>query len=177
MNETTKLCFLAPTGFGKTTAVNIIEKIYGSKNIKLAKPLYKIQDYIYSTIGVDTENKQDGQLLQFLGEKIQREKPDYLANAFYEQMQSILSNNNIEIITNDDCRPHNYMYLKNMGFKFIKIDGFSRIRDDHTSVNPNHSVEWKESDIMCDIILENHGNLEQYESNITKMMEGIVYAK
>lgn len=69
-SEQIKIAFLAPSGYGKSTACQILNEEYNTVNIKLATPLYDIQKYYYQIIGCeDNEGKQDGELLQFLGKK------------------------------------------------------------------------------------------------------------
>src|SRR6266581_9362638 len=83
-----KLSFIAPTGYGKTTAVQIIQSLYSpSVNVKLSAPLYELQKYFYEFIGAEMRGEQDGELLQFLGYKIQKEAPSFLAMRFYERLK------------------------------------------------------------------------------------------
>ena len=35
-----KICFIAPSGYGKSTAISILKKFYQLENIKIAEPLY-----------------------------------------------------------------------------------------------------------------------------------------
>lgn len=163
-----KLAFLAPSGYGKTTAVEFIHSIYGAINLKLAAPLYELQDNYYKMLHINNFGKQDGELLQFFGNKIQREYPYFLADSFYEQLKQISKENHI--VTNDDCRPHNYDFLKEMGFIFVKIVGKYHNREDVTLIDPSHPVEWG-SDIPFDFVLENNGTLLEYESNIRKLVK------
>mgnify|MGYP002509296125 CR=1 FL=1 len=38
-----KICFLAPSGYGKSTASKFIESEFNAKVIKIGKPLYDLQ--------------------------------------------------------------------------------------------------------------------------------------
>ena len=165
-----KISIIGQTGNGKTTTAKIIEKHFKSKIIKLAKPLYEIQKDIYDKLGIPLKG-QDGELLQFLGDKIQRLSPDFLAKEFLKKCE------NIEFIVNDDCRPHNYKYLKEQGFIFLFIDGIQRERkEDHTSVDKNHKVEWndKEAKLKSDYILENKGSIQELEKKIIKLINSLL---
>lgn len=104
-----KICFLAPSGYGKSTAVSILEKKYKVINVKIAEPMYELQKMFYEKIKCPIGNTQDGELLQFLGMKIRKENPDFLLNEFSEKVYEI---NNVDIIIKDDCRPIDYNYLK-----------------------------------------------------------------
>ena len=164
-----KLCFLAPSSYGKSTAIQIIQKNFNSKNIKIAEPLYELQNHFYSTIEKNIGDKQDGELLQFLGIKIRKENEMFLLNRFY---QSVTNTEN-RIITNDDCRPPDYEFLKQMGFIFIKINGYKRNRLDYTKASDSSIIEWQ-NEMPCDYELDNNGTLEAYEKNILKLLKEIL---
>lgn len=174
--EQLKIAFIAPSGYGKTTGAEILHRIYGSKNLKLAKPLYDIQNYFYKILNVNVGDRQDGELLQFLGNKIQRDHPYFLADNFYERLKEISNECTMSIITNDDCRPHNYPFLKQMGFIFVGISGIIRNRDDITIANREDSVEWS-NEILCDYFVENKGSLLNYEYNLRGLVKRIVTKK
>lgn len=166
-----KISIIGQTGNGKTTTAKIIENHFKANIIKLAEPLYDIQKEIYDKLGI-TLKGQDGELLQFLGDKIQRLSPEFLVKEFFKKCE------NIEFIVNDDCRPHNYKYLKDKGFIFFFIDGIQRERkEDHTSVDKNHKVEWndKEARLKSDYILENKGSIEELEKKIIKLINSLLH--
>ncbi len=162
----TKLCFIAPSGYGKSTAIGILRENYSLMNIKIAEPLYELQDYFYNYIGVKMQGEQDGELLQYLGVKIRQEHKTFLLDTFAKKFNSI---SNVDFITNDDCRPPDYDYLKKLGFVFIGINGYNRDRLDHRPSNPSLSIEWQEK-INCDYWLDNWGSMEEYRNNISNLM-------
>lgn len=163
------ISFIAPSGYGKSTAIEIIKEIYDIENIKIGKPLYDLQDEFYRKINKTIGNTQDGELLQFLGYKVRKEDPDYLLNEFYKK----LCFSEKSIITNDDCRPNDYGFLKELGFVFIRINGFKRDREDHTPVNSKSKLEWQE-EIKCDYEIDNYENLETYRENVLEVMKKIL---
>jgi hypothetical protein len=167
-----KICFLAPSTFGKSTAVDIFKKNFNEKikNIKIAEPLYYLQSVFYDFIGKDIEGKQDGELLQFYGVKIRQEKPEFLLNYF---KQKIDENSDAKIILNDDCRPYDYDFLKLLGFIFIRINGQYRNREDHSPIDKKAALEWQ-TGIPCDYEVNNLGTLEEYEENILQLFERII---
>lgn len=164
-----KICFIAPSYYGKTTATEIIKKHFNSENIKIAKPLYELQKHFYQFIDRDIKDKQDGELLQFLGQKIRKENPRFLLERFFGEV----NNSQNPIIINDDCRPLDYAFLKEMGFIFIKINGFRRDRQDHIEINLKNTLEWQE-EIKCDYELDNYSTLLDYEKNILNLMKEII---
>lgn len=159
-----KICFLAPSGYGKSTAIEILKQHYSITNIKIGEPLYRLQDNFYKTIGIDIGNRQDGELLQFYGYKIRKENPIYLINTFLQRVE-----NYDGIITNDDCRPYDYQYLKDNGFIFIKINGYCHDRDDHIKADSKLNLEWQ-TNIPCDYEISNNSTLDNYEDELLKVM-------
>lgn len=165
MSKKTLIVFLAPSGFGKSTAAKYLKETYSGEIIKLATPLYDIQSDLYKRLNLP-ETGQDGELLQFLGHKIQTLKPDFLFNEFLKKTNQ----SSRRLIINDDCRPHNFDYLKSIGAVFIKINGFSREREeDHTSLNSNHPVEWQEP-IPYDFEVNNLSSLEDFYKELDETM-------
>ena len=168
-----KICFLAPSGYGKSTAVSILRKYFNLVNIKIAEPLYYLQNYFYKYIETKMLGEQDGELLQFLGMKIRKENPGFLINNFIYKVMNVTD---VEMITNDDCRPPDYNSLKQMGYIFIGINGFDRDRYDHCKSNPKLSIEWQNKP-ECEYWLDNFGTMEEYESNILDLIYKILKDK
>lgn len=166
-----KICFLAPSGYGKSTAIDILKRNYDVINIKIGDPLYELQEDFYNKIGIDCTNKQDGELLQFLGIKIRKESPNYLLDTFNSKLNKY--DDKELIITNDDCRTYDYDFLKKSGFKFIKINGYKRERDDISEANPNLNIEWK-SEIPFDYEVDNKTTLKDYENKLITLMKEIL---
>lgn len=163
-----KICFLAPSSYGKSTAVKIIQKHFNSENVKIAEPLYDLQNKFYKYIYRNIGDQQDGELLQYLGIKIRKENPSFLI----EEFKKVVNETFKEIITNDDCRTPDYEYLKEMGFIFININGYERERGDYTNADKKNNLEWTDT-IPCDYVLDNYGTMEEYEKNILKLIKEI----
>lgn len=170
--KTTKIALIAPTGYGKSTAAKMIAEICpGTVNIKLAAPLYEMQNYIYKKINIEIGDTQDGELLQFLGQKIQREAPQFLATEFERELSIV--EGRVPIITNDDCRSHNYLTLQRLEFQFVRVLGIERKRVDRRAVDPDHPVEAGLDTLPCDHRLDNQGSLEQCRINVLDLLERI----
>lgn len=163
------ISFIAPSGYGKSTAIKILQEKYAIENIKIAEPLYELQTLFYKKINKDIGDNQDGELLQFFGNKVRKENPPYLLETFNQK----ISQSEKQIITNDDCRPYDYNFLKEQGFIFIKIKGFPHQRNDHTIANPKSNLEWQ-TEIPCDYEIENYSDLKTYKENIFKVVEEIL---
>jgi len=107
-----------------------------------------------------------------LGQKIQTIQPRFLFEEFNKKVNECAK---IALIVNDDCRPHNFKYLQEIGFEFIRILGSPRNRkDDKSEVNCNHLVEWTEKQLValsdCNIII-NDGNFEKLYKQLDSLME------
>lgn len=165
-----KISFIAPSCYGKSTAIKMLSDCYDLKNIKIAEPLYELQSAFYRYINKEIEFEQDGELLQFLGAKIRKENPAFLIDTFTNKVNASSTH---ELITNDDCRPPDYIYLKKLGFKFVLINGFRRDRQDHTLSNSKSNLEWNESTVNYDYVLDNLGTIEEYHINIDNLMREI----
>jgi hypothetical protein len=164
-----KICFIAPSGYGKSTAVSILRKFFNLENIKIAEPLYYLQNYFYDFINTQINGEQDGELLQFLGIKIRKENKKFLLNQFKTKLSKLAT---IDIITNDDCRPPDYDVLKELGFIFIGINGFNRDRYDHSKADPKSVVEWQDKP-KCEYWVDNLGSMKEYENNLLILMNNI----
>jgi len=165
-----KICFLAPSGYGKSTASEILEKKYNAKVVKIGAPLYELQSEFYKKLGINIGDTQDGELLGFLGKKVRKESPNYLLETFASTLANV--ENTCDMIINDDCRPADYEFLKNLGFIFVKINGFSRERCDHTKCDKTSSLEWQ-NEIPFDYEMNNFNNLNEYVKEVTDLISKI----
>ena len=176
-NENTKrIAFLAPSGFGKSTAIKILEPEYKLKNIKIATPLYELQKAFYERIGMDIGDTQDGELLKFFGTKIRKENPNFLLDEFLQELEIANKSGKYQLLTNDDCRIPDYPCLKDSGFVFVGIKGFTRLRGDHRPIDTKGSLEWQ-SKIPIDYEVNNQGSLAEYEKNIKQTIKKIMDIK
>ena len=53
------IAFIAPSGYGKSTAIEIIKEYYDIENIKIGKPLYDLQNEFYRKINKAIGNTKD----------------------------------------------------------------------------------------------------------------------
>ena len=168
MTNKTLIVFLAPSGRGKSTSSTYLKQKYSGEIIKLASPLYDMQQELYVKLGLDITS-QDGEFLQFIGYKVQKLSPKFLFNEFLKKY----NHSSKSLIINDDCRPHNYEYLKSIGAIFIKISGPSRYRnEDKTPHNTSHPVEWQEP-IPYDYEIDNSQSEEHLFEQLDSLMRTI----
>ena len=115
-------------GAGKSTTCSIIEaycieKGYKFTRIKLADPLYKAQEAIYTMAGQKLGDfyEQDGELLNFLGYYFRKINPNSLLDRFAETLaekidELVLHNLPISIIVCDDMRRPDAEFLRRNNF-------------------------------------------------------------
>ena len=167
-----KICFLAPSGYGKSTAIKILQEHFDIKNIKIAEPLYELQSNFYKKLGIEIGDRQDGELLQFYGKKVRKENKKFLLETFKNK----LDNTKATIISNDDCRPDDYKFLKENGFIFIKINGYKRERNDLTLANSKDKIEWQ-TEIPFDYEINNYGTIEEYKKQLLNLINKLLTPK
>lgn len=169
-----KICFIAPSEYGKNTAVKLLKEKYPIKNVKIAAPIYELVDRFYKYIETEMKGEQDGEFMQYLGRKIRQENVNFLHDCFIKEYNN--SKNFCGIITNDDCRPPDYQFMKNLGFTFVKIVGFRRDRLDHTKSDPQNNLEWQEN-YDYDYCVENLKSIEEYRKNLYALVEKLLNYK
>lgn len=179
-----KIALFGTTGVGKTTFFRILKQLYSPVHIdeiKLATPLYNVQEYIYKLCSTQRAYEvQDGVLLNFLGQHMRAINPKVLENYFYERIK-FLENSPAVVCT--DARPPDYKFIKDAGFTTILIKADKKVsqqrrivRGDLSLSNPEHSTETNAEGekLKFDFEISNNGSLEEFEESITKLMGKIL---
>jgi hypothetical protein len=153
------LALYGPTGSGKTTLARHLVEAHGAALVKIADPLYAIHDYYYQAIGRQVVDK-DGELLQFLGSKVERDWPGWLAEHFLQQVQRVQG-----LVVNDDSRISSYAPMRSEGFVFVRISASAetrRLRRQETfrPVDESHPLELGFDGYEPDGNIDNDGPLE-----------------
>jgi hypothetical protein len=154
-----RLCLYGPTGSGKSTIARYLVDRHGADLVKVADPLYRLQEHFYRFIGVPVAG-QDGELLQFFAHKIERERPGWLGLEVGARVRSATG----PLVVNDDCRANAYRALEGLGFVFVRVrtapaEIRRRSRPDRTPVDPDHPVEQGFEAFRQDYTVDNDGSL------------------
>lgn len=127
-----KLAFYGKSGVGKSTAGKIAKRYFEAKDmtfetIKLASPLYEIQQHFYQAAGKEVDfYQQDQGLLEMIAANLRKINYQCLTDQFDKKLKSC----NADIVMNDDVRDteNDFPYLKDQGFLFIKLECDESIR-------------------------------------------------
>ncbi len=127
-----KIVFYGKSGSGKSTVATAACEYFKKNNktieiIKLAAPLYHLQNEVYKTAGVEIGYyDQNQKILEDMAKYLREINP----NSLVENFAKVYNCSKAEVIINDDLRDVevDYPYLKNENFKFIKIECDEEIR-------------------------------------------------
>lgn len=174
-----RIALVGNTGVGKSTFVQILKKHFKSnfvKEIRLAKPLYKVQSYIYKICKIQKQHGvQDGVLLNFLGEHMRYINQNVIEDHFIEQLQKVP--NKAKIIVCSDVRPIDVEFIKKQNFVLINIQADEAIalkrrvkRGDLSLANSKHSTEQAIYGFQPDQIMVNNKSVEVFENEVLDLV-------
>lgn len=128
-----KIALYGKSGTGKSTVASILKTHFSDTGktvsiVKIAEPLYKIQQYIYKECAKDIRYyDQDQQLLTEIANIMRRIDKESLINSF---LQKIRMNDSADVIINDDIRDTavDMPILKKEGFLILHITCAEHLR-------------------------------------------------
>jgi gluconate kinase len=169
-----RISLYGPTGSGKSTIARYITTKYNAELVKISDPLHRFQAVLYEDLGIPVSG-QDGELLQFLAAKIEKECPGWLGRAAVKRIRQSTSS----FIVNDDCRLNSYSALREANFIFIRVRTspellHKRLRQDHTVVNAAHDTEKGFEQIQMDYEIENNGPLSRTLTEVDLLVDRLM---
>jgi len=160
-----RLCVYGLAGSGKSTVSALSGQILADRGhtvdvLKLAEPMYRLQQHIYRTAGIDVDLwEHDNTMLRVLATQLRRIKPDFLATDFIARLTASTA----DLVINDDLRDADIDYpaLAAAGFRFVHVTCDDRIRAarlaaraDRTVV-PDSAATWGHDRIKPDWTISN----------------------
>jgi dephospho-CoA kinase len=120
-----RIALVGLSGAGKSTCASLIEAYADAaglrhQRIKLARPLYDLQEQVYRRAGVAlADGAQDQQLMEYLAGTLRRIRPDALAADFLARV----AESDADLIVNDDLRdPYvDAPALRDSAFRVLRI--------------------------------------------------------
>jgi len=133
------------SGSGKTTFARSLaeaarERGLTSERVKLAAPLYQLQDVVYAAAGAPpTDGRQDQILMESLASHLRRINPRALVDNFLLR----LAQTNADVVINDDLRdPYvDAPVLRDHGFVLIQIVSPADLRTTRLASRGDLSVD------------------------------------
>lgn len=119
------IAFYGKSGVGKSTITRLATEFFEKKglsvkNVKLAYPLYQLQNQFYEIAGVHCNFfDQNQSLLEDIARHLRMINPEVLINDFNKRYNNTIA----DIVINDDIRDTtvDYPHFCMMNFHFIKI--------------------------------------------------------
>lgn len=182
MQNNIKIALIGNAGTGKDTFVKFLRDaphLAGFQQIKLARILYIVQEFIYKMCGKSKDfNSQDGELLNFLDEHMRKINPNMMKDYFLEQLVKL--RNISPVIICSDGRPADVPFLKDHDFIIVYISTNQHLSQDRRIKrgdvylgNPNHPTEENDKNIVVDYHIENNGTIEAYQAKVFDLIQEI----
>ncbi|MGW4894274.1 AAA family ATPase [Kitasatospora sp. NPDC004240] len=176
--DSLRVCVVGLAGVGKSTSATLIEEFARAKGltharVKLAKPLYDLQEQVYRAAGATLRaDAQDQVLMEALADAMRRINPASLADDFTRRLAAT----DADIVVNDDLRdPHvDARALRAQGFRVLRITCDEELRqsrldgrDDPTRADRST----REIDLIePDAVIVNGAGLDEYRTAVHELL-------
>ena len=183
MRTQLKLCFVAPSGSGKTTASNVLTERFGElgltvERLKLATPLYALQEKIYQECGIDDIcDRQNHELLENFATQMRKIHPRSIIDNFVKR----LSGSKADVVINDDLRDSavDYPVMRAAGFLFVKVLASEAVRAtrldsrNDLKILVNSPLDAQISNIVGDYVVLNDGDLSAFQLQLHAIVDDL----
>ncbi|WP_175407867.1 hypothetical protein [Streptomyces sp. TRM64462] len=165
-------------GAGKSTCASLIEEFARDKGltharVKLAKPLYDLQEQVYRAAGTSlADGAQDQVLMEALADAMRRIRPASLADDFVRR----LADTDAELIVNDDLRdPHvDAPALRAHGFRVLRVTCEEGLRQERLAERGDPSRADRSTRgidlIEPDGMIDNSAGLDAYRAAVHELL-------
>lgn len=165
-------------GAGKSTCAALIEEFARAKGltharVKLAKPLYDLQEQVYRAAGGRLpDGAQDQVLMEALADAMRRIRPRALADDFVARLSSA----DADVVVNDDLRdPHvDAPALRGHGFRVVRITCDEQVRQVRLAGRGDPSRadrSTREIDLIePDAVIDNSAGPDEYRCAVDELL-------
>ncbi|MCF5803891.1 MULTISPECIES: dephospho-CoA kinase [Pseudomonas syringae group] len=171
-----RLALVAPSGSGKSTTAQLLRTYFEDEGltvevIKLAQPLYDLQQAFYQHAGVAL---MPGTQNQCLLEGIARDLRLLNSHSLVAGFAQRLKQSTAQVVINDDLRDDaiDWPYLRTEGFQVVKILVDHALRQSRlgqrgdVTVVENSALDLQTHRIKADYVLPNNSSLDQLEKRV-----------
>ncbi|MGL4175035.1 MAG: hypothetical protein ACRCSN_03080 [Dermatophilaceae bacterium] len=165
-------------GSGKSTCASLIAEFAREQGlshavVKLAAPLYDLQDQVYRRSGAElSAGAQDQVLMEALADAMRRIRPTSIADDFLAR----LDKTSAQVVVNDDLRDPEYdaPRLTGRGFRVLRITCAEEVRRTRLAKRADPSLADRSTrhidQIRPDAVIENAGRLEELRARVYDVM-------
>jgi dephospho-CoA kinase len=178
--STLRIAVIGLSGCGKSTTTGIVAEYATDKGltcatVKLATPLYDLQEQVYRRAGVEIPpGAQDQVLLEALADAMRRIRPHSLADDFLAR----LAKTHTDVVLNDDLRdPHvDAVVLRDNGFRILRVTASPEVRQQRLAgrgdlTRADASTSGLDL-IRPDAVLDNSGTLADHRAAVHALLGG-----
>jgi len=175
-----RVAIIGLAGCGKSTTAGLISEICADAGltcaiVKLAKPLYDLQELVYQRAGEPiSEGAQDQVLLEALASAMRRIRPTSLADDFLARLGATSA----DVVLNDDLRdPYvDAVALRDSGFLVLRVTARPEVRQQRLGTRGD-ITRADASTANLDLIepnavLDNSGSLEEHRAAVLSLLKG-----
>lgn len=150
--------------------------------LKLAKPLYDLQQAFYRLAGKDIDpSDQDQLLLESIASHLRRISPTSLVDDFTQRLALTTA----DVVINDDLRdPHvDYPALQRLGFRFVRVRSDEQLRRSRLAHRADLTVVVESQSsaqidlIQPDFYIDNNGSLADLGQIVAGIAEQLQQAE
>jgi hypothetical protein len=145
--------------------------------LKLAEPLYTLQQAIRSVAGVTLPaDRQDQLLMESLASHLRRLNP----RALVAPVIALLSGEHADLVINDDLRdPYvDFPELFEHGFRVVRIEASSQVRQERLCCRGDETTSGTSASgldqISANYTIFNDGSIDEFRRNVNELLEVLV---
>ncbi|GAA5084286.1 cytidine deaminase [Thermocatellispora tengchongensis] len=173
-------------GAGKSTSGGLLRQTLAEMGrdvaiVKTATPLYDVQEFFYSRIGLPlATGQQDGALLNFLGSHFRAVDPEFLLADFAQRWGNAALGGANAVIC-DDARPADSAGLAWQGFTIVRVTAPEDVRrrrkagrGDRTAGADDHPTELGIDTIVPDFEIDNSAGLDELRARVADLAKKLI---